>query len=230
MKEYKCIKSYVWIVLIGILLVGCQKMDFNYKQFTEKGETIYVGRPDSLLLRGGNERAELRWLLLSDPKITSYKIYWNNRQDSTSGNLNKTEHVDTVIVKISNLEEKTQEFEIFHYDKNGNSSVRSSVLGKVYGPRYINSLVNRTFKTPKRLTNNRVELNWTSPELNLLFSDITYSDINDNQVEYRVDRKVGLDTLINFPVGGVFDIKSAFKPDSLALDTFYTKKSTLKPL
>src|SRR5690606_16328711 len=89
-------------VLIGIsaFMSSCKKLDFNYRQFIGDGEITYTGKADSLKVRGGDQRAELSWLLVADPKVTSYKIYWDNRQDSTSGTLVKTDNVDTVKVML----------------------------------------------------------------------------------------------------------------------------------
>lgn len=222
MKKIRFLYNILCLFLLTLLLVGCKKMDFNYRQFIEDGETTYIGKADSLLVRGGNQRVELHWLLISDPKVDSYKIYWNNRQDSVMGQLYKTDQIDTVVVPLRNLEEKTHEFEVFQFDRLGNTSIRSSVVGKVYGSRYENSLVNRAFNETEYIGRDRMEITWADPELQLLFSEIKYRNTNDDEVIYRVNRDSEIDTLYNFPNGGKFELRSAFIPDSLALDTFYT--------
>ena len=208
-------------------LVSCKEMDFNYKQFIEGGETVYVGRADSLLVMGGNQRAELRWLLVSDPKISSYKIFWNNRADSLVGNLQKTEQVDTVRVLLDNLEEKTHEFAVYHFDENGNSSVRTSVISRVYGEKYRSVLINRALNSHKRLNTNQLQITWNFADAEFLFSEIKYNDINGQAVLLHSDREKEADTLRNFAAGQAFELRSAFKP-VLGIDTFYTDFTVTK--
>lgn len=216
--------------IMGLLLViGCKKMDFNYKQFIKDGETVYIGRPDSLIARSGDGRIALQWLLMSDPKIAFYKIYWNNRQDSMGGPLRKTENIDTVTLEIDGLSEKTHEFEVFHFDQSGHSSIKSTVVGKVYGDKYKNSLINRAFNSIQDLGENRIEISWAASEVQLVFSEIRYFDMSGKVIRYISDRFSERDTLAGFPADGVFELRSAFKPDSLAIDTFYTSFEEFKP-
>lgn len=205
---------------------SCKKLDFNYRQFIGEGEITYLGKADSLLLKGGNHRAELSWLLIADPKVTSYKIYWDNRQDSLSGSLTKTENVDTVSLILENLEEKIYEFEVFLFDDEGNSSVGVSAIGQVYGERYASGLTNRVFRTPKVLPGNELEMEWTIAENTLLYSEIKYQNIHDETVIHVVPSEVVLDTLKDFPSGNDFEVRSIFRPDSLAFDVFYTEYVT----
>src|SRR5690606_4651136 len=194
-------------LLIGFsaYMSSCKKLDFNYRQFIGEGEITYVGKADSLKMRGGNHRAELSWLLVADPKVTTYKIYWDSRQD---------------------LEEKVCEFEVFVLDNEGNSSVSSSVIGQVWGDRYRESLVNRVFRTPTVLPGNELEIQWSRVEDALLHSEVRFKDEDNQTVTHIVSRDVSVDTIRGFPAGNSFEVRSAFKPDSTSIDTFYTDFET----
>lgn len=217
-------KRLFWILLSFVFVAsGCKKLDDNYRQFIEDGEITYVGKADSLHVSGGDERAELSWLLISDPSVSSYKIYWNNRQDSLTGELTKTENIDTVRVIIDNLAEETHEFQVFLFDKEGHTSVLSSVVARVYGPRYKGALLNRLISSNEMLADNQLELSMGLGEETLLYSEIKYLNTDEELVTHLITPDVEVDTLRNFPNGGSFEIRSAFKPDTLALDTFYTE-------
>ena len=82
--------------LLFSIFTSCENMEDTYKEFVGDGETVYIGKADSIKARGGRNRLELSWLLLSDPKVSSFKVYWNNKGDSIEGDLVKTENVDTV--------------------------------------------------------------------------------------------------------------------------------------
>src|SRR5690606_31000960 len=165
---------------------ACKKLDDNYKQFIGDGEITYVGKADSLHLRGGDRRAELSWLLMSDPSVSSYKVYWNNRQDSLLGNLVKTDDVDTVRLIIDDLTEETHEFEVFLYDKDGNTSVLSSVVGKVYGPLYNRTLLNRLVREATSFRGNQLELSLGVAEETLLYSEVKYLNIHDELITHPI--------------------------------------------
>lgn len=215
-------------LLIGFsaYMSSCKKLDFNYRQFIGEGEITYVGKADSLKMRGGNHRAELSWLLVADPKVTTYKIYWDSRQDSAVGSLTKTDDVDTVRLILEDLEEKVYEFEVFLLDNEGNSSVSSSVIGQVWGDRYRESLVNRVFRTPTVLPGNELEIQWSRVEDALLHSEVRFKDEDNQTVTHIVSRDVSVDTIRGFPAGNSFEVRSAFKPASTSIDTFYTDFET----
>lgn len=223
----RVIQNIFLIVMISGTAWSCKKMDFNYRQFVDGGEIIYIAKADSIKLRGGNNRLELSWLLLSDPKVHEYKVYWNNRKDSIKNLIQKTTEIDTVRVMLKNLAEGAIEFEIFMYDKLGNSSVKASKIGQVYGERYRSSLLNRTYMSTRRLVNKDLEFDWKSADNDVLFSEIKYTDNANKSIVKIVKNTAKLDTLKSFPIKGTMDLRTAFLPDTSAIDTFYTSYQTI---
>lgn len=217
------IKSIFLLFLSIFTLVSCAKMEDTYKEFIK--ETIYTGKADSVKVRNGRNRIEVSWLLLSDPKISSYKMFWNNGQDSIENAITRTENVDTVRVLIENLTEDIHQIEIYHYDKNGNSSVKSTAIGHSYGERYERSLLDRTFSYEN--TNDLLTFVWTAPEESMIFVDVEYQDLNGNLILHRVLKETINDTIYNFPQNASFKYRTAFKPEPNALDTFYTSYKTV---
>lgn len=227
MKKYY--KNVLFFLMAISFLVGCRKLDDNYLQFIDDGEIIYIGKADSILIRGGNHRVEVSWLLLSDPKVHSYKLYWNNHNDSISGEVVKTSQVDTVRVLLNEMSEGLHHFEILMFDEFGNRSVPMTASGRVYGDQYNNFLVNRTYNAVQIIDEENLEIDWMPAEDQLLYSEITYSNSDGNTIKHVVDREAELDTLKKFPLDGTFSVLSAFKPDSLALDTFYSEAEEITP-
>ncbi len=66
---------------------------------------------------------QLSWLLISDPKISRAKIYWNNHKDSAMLDIKRTSGVDTIRYVINNIEERAYTFEVYNFDRDGNTSV-----------------------------------------------------------------------------------------------------------
>lgn len=216
----------IWLIVsIGfaliVLALGCKKMDDHYRQFIEDGETIYIAKADSIKVRGGDGRIEISWLLLSDPKVRSYKLYWDNRTDSLTGEIHKTSEIDTVRVMLNNMAEGIHYFEIYMYDKDGNSSVQAEATGSVYGPLYEESLLTRTFLSMRKIGSD-IEVNWTPAGSDLDHVEIRYLNNKGDSIHRLIPAAIELDTIRNVSLHNEYEYRSAFLPDSTALDTFYT--------
>src|SRR5215208_5798550 len=100
----------LFISVAAVIFFACGKMDDTYKDFIKNGEIIYTGRVDSVQAYAGKNRIGLSMLLVSDPKITKVKVFWNNGRDSAVQNVVRTIGVDTVRFLLTNLTEGTYSF------------------------------------------------------------------------------------------------------------------------
>ncbi|WP_316814006.1 DUF4998 domain-containing protein [Pedobacter heparinus] len=140
-------------------------MDATYKEFLNGGQVVYNGKPEGLQAFSGNKRVGIKWYIISDPKITSAKIFWNNPghiegdpvlpnqrpagKDSITIAINRGSGTDSVITFIDRLKEGIYTFSVYMYDDKGHSSVKSEVISDVYGDNYQNSIGNRPTDMPQ---------------------------------------------------------------------------------
>lgn len=217
------------MVLVSVLLISaCTKQD-DYKKYLGNGEILYTGKADSLLVHAGRNRVQLSWLLISDPKISRAKIYWNNRKDSAMLDIKRTSGVDTIRYIISNLEERAYTFEVYNFDRDGNTSVRSEATGFVYGRFYEDALLTRAFSNAE-MKNGQAEISWANID--------TTGGIIGMQLQYTTNDNVAHDTIVaaqpegqvtvlpNYLSMSSFRYRTLYKPDKLAVDTFYTPFET----
>ena len=221
------LKKLPYCLVLFLVMTGCGEMDDIQEKFTLRGETIYTAKADSLQAFGGLNRIQLSWLLISDPKIHKYKVFWNNGRDSVEQVIERSADVDTIELTLNGLEEGTYYFEVFTYDEIGNSSVTASVIGNAYGERYANSLLTRSHRKFTRVDNN-IEVEWMVSDEQLVTSDLEYVDRSGNLKSIQIERTDEFTLLENFPIGGKFKIRSAFVPEPNAIDTFYTDYSTFR--
>lgn len=217
-----------YLLLCYLFVCACSKPD-DYKKYLENGEILYTGKADSLQIHPGRNRIQLSWLLISDPKISKSKIYWNNRQDSLIVDVKRTPGVDTIRYFVSNLEERAYTFEVYNYDRDGNPSVKSEITGFVYGPLYEEALLSRAFNSAEMKEGNAV-INWVNID--------TTGGIIGMQLQYTTSDQVAHDTIVAAsPEGQVttlhnvlsassFRYRTLYLPDKLAIDTFYTAFET----
>lgn len=216
---------FIYILFLTIpLLNSCESLEDTYKEFTESGEITYIGKADSIKTRGGRNRIELSWLLLSDPKVSNYKIFWNNQNDFVEDRVVKTSQVDTVKHIIEGIDEGEYQFDIYLYDDDGNSSIRSSVRGVVYGEDYERSLLNRTFTYMSR-ENEDLIIEWMATESDVLYTELEYKNTSGEIVNKIIESTNNVITLTDFPVGGEFTYRTVFIPEPTSLDHFYSAYS-----
>ena len=227
-KLFKNFGCYL-ILFISFFQVECRKMNDIQKKFIGSGEITYIAKADSIKVREGHNRIELSFLLLSDPKVASYKIYWNNHLDSIENVVHRTKEVDTIHVMLNNLKEGTYHFEIYTYDKNGNTSVEAVAVGRSYGDLYGSALLPRAYSNMKR-DGNDLQIKWKESAVQEVRTELEYTDDSARLQKVIIPRLENTDTLKNFPKGGSFKIISAFLPDAMAIDTFYKATTISIPI
>lgn len=223
-------------VMLLLALAACSKMDEYKDIFLQDGEVQYTGKADSVRFHSGYHRAQLSWLILSDPKVTHAKIYWNFRRDSTEISIRRSAVVDTIRLMIPDLEEGPQTFEIFTFDKYGHSSIPSLVSGRVNGERYEASLLQRSLNRGACSVINiqppyhGAILVWQpgSATDGMIGVQVRYTD--EDAVEQRVFAEPAAPStmLMKYSPGASIEYRTMYKPDSLAIDTFYARPTTLE--
>jgi hypothetical protein len=214
--------KYIGFGLIILALAACSKMDATYDEFLKDGEGIYVGKVDSVKVLAGKNRVQLYFLLISDPKISKYKVYWNNKADSIVNNVQRSAGVDTIRVIIDkNLQEGPNNFEIYTFDNLGHSSMKVEAQGNVYNNIYQAEIAARALK-PVELTDDglKVKLTWFPAVTGEVRTEITYTD-NTNAVRSLTVTPDQLTTeLPEYKEGGTFSFKTLYIPEPGAIDTF----------
>jgi hypothetical protein len=190
----------------------------DYLKYTNGKEILYTGKVDSVKIHSGDTRVVFTGLLISDPKITKVKIYWNSRADSLITDISRSAGIDTLKIPIP-LPEGTYNFEIFTFDGEGNSSIAVNTSGISYGDEYKQSLYNRVIKKVEKVGDN-VIIVWYNGEETSPFTQIDYADMLDNEHVIRVATTEDTTVLENFKSMTRFKMQTYFLPDEFAVDTF----------
>lgn len=207
-----------------VVLQGCKRED-AYKEFVKDGTKTYPGKALDFKAHSGLNRAKLTWKNI-DAKVDRFLVYWNNQQDSLVVPAIKSNGShDSFSVVIDELVEDNYVFKVMSYDNKGNKSIFEEAQVKVYGNDYIESLLNRGLKSATSISGNAT-LIWGNAEETEVEVEISYKD---NLGADRVVKMDKTDTLVNLPnyVNGTkFSYKTAFLPDSMAIDKVYAATET----
>lgn len=226
LKKYYTYQSIIAICFI--LLVACSKMDDTYDDFIKDGEIVYIAKADSVSAYPGNNRMGLSMLLIADPRISKVKVYWDagGQKDSTERSIQRTAGVDTVRFAFNKLAEGTYTFYIYTYDNAGHRSIKTDVIGTVYGEKYIAQLVNRAIKSgtyddiAKTAT-----VKWFGVGTDVIGEEFIYTDALGavrKQFHKHEGAADSVTVLPDYKKGNTFQFRTLYKPAPNAIDTFYS--------
>ncbi|OQP64441.1 hypothetical protein A3860_20955 [Niastella vici] len=228
------VKKYntVVVAVCCMVLFACSKMDDTYDDFIKDGEIVYPAKVDSIKAYPGNNRMGLSMLLISDPRISKVKVFWevSGQADSAERSVQRTAGVDTVRFSFPKLAEGTYTFYIYSYDNAGHRSVKTDVIGTVYGEKYINQLVNRAIKSGTfDGAANTATVKWFGVGTDVIGEEIIYTDMQGvvrKQIEKHESLADSVTVLPAYTKGSSFQFRTFYKPAPNALDTFYSGYET----
>ncbi|MEE6186613.1 hypothetical protein PIECOFPK_02437 [Mycovorax composti] len=215
MKKY----SFLTILALMILLLStCSKMDDTYKEYLNYGQSKYPGKPVQVKVLPGYNRLILTWTNSADPKVTHAKVYWNNRADSVQVPIDPS--IESVYIPFNNMPEGPYVFEIYTFDKEGNSSIKVEAIGRVYGDVYKSRLLSRPINDAT-VVNDSLNILWGSlSDTTIIGTEVKYIDNNDEPRLFFIDKSVLLSMTPDFSRGDI-EYRTVYLPVN-AIDTFYT--------
>jgi hypothetical protein len=202
-------------------------MDSTYKEFIVPNGIIYPGVAKSPAVLSGHNRIRLDWVRNNDPKVVGAMVYWNNYTDSLSVTLPPT-NMDTVRCLIEPLPENNYTFIIRTYDAEGNRSIPVQASGSSYGAIYIAGLANRSIEKETIDDDYVWEMSWGSSTSvpGLLLTEFEYLTGTGESKTLQIlpdDRETVITD--GAASGTPYRYRTAYLPNSMAIDTFYTDYS-----
>lgn len=218
--KFRLLYSLATIALFS--LGACSKMDDLHDPYLKRGETIYVGKPDSLKIFAGKDRVKLRYWI-SDPKSAKMTVYWLSRRDSVVIDIPPHSAKDSLEYIISNLPEYTHSFEFVTSNKNfENKSVTFQAPGTAYGDNFQSSLSNRIIQSTFLPSATELKINWLGSVEKGIGSEVVYFNSNGVSMKRYVPM-IDSETLIeDVDVTKGVTTRTLFLPEPTAIDTFYT--------
>ncbi|WAC14980.1 DUF4998 domain-containing protein [Dyadobacter pollutisoli] len=204
--------------------VACTDWD-DFKKYQAGGEIVYPGKGDTVLIASGRDRMQLLWVLSADPRVTKYKLYWNNRADSLEAPVPADVIGDTMKVMIEPLPEGSYNFEMFSMDALGNISVPLRFNGRTFGTNYEMGLLNRSIGATSYDDSLKIlEVQWNEPDTVNVSTELKYIGIDSKTKSVMVGPAASASHVKDWKPGTILSYRSSFKPDRKAIDVFITTK------
>lgn len=215
-------------LVLGLAFTGCEKNAGDYSKYLDKAEGVYPGRPVSMTISQGYNKAAIHILMSPDPRVIKMRIYWNNRRDSIETVITSSDLAQYKVLNIPSIPEGVYTFEAVTFDVGGKRSVTLQKTGSVLGNNYISGLFNRVLKS-KILVNGVNAVSWyseTDTASIMAGVKVTYP-LRTGGTAVVFTPKLRDTTLLTdaMPLGKMI-IKTAYLPKN-AIDTFYSKLDTL---
>lgn len=215
-------------LLLGFAFTGCEKRAGDYSKYLDKAEGVYPGRPVSMTISQGYNRASIITLMSPDPRVVKMRIYWNSRRDSIETAITASELAQFKVLDIPSIPEGVYTFEAVSFDATGKRSVTLEKTGSMLGNNYVSGLFNRVLKS-KILVNGANAVSWyseTDTASIMAGVKVTYPLKTGGTAVVFTSKSRDTTLLTDAVPLGKMIIKTAYLPKN-AIDTFYSKPDTL---
>ena len=202
-------------MMAGFICQSCSDITDMQREYLDRGETLYVGRLDSIKFRGGLHRVQMEGLLNYARSASRCVVSWDDQSQEYA--IDAISNGDTVKVLIEDLEEGTYRFFIQTFDEEGNKSVKSECYGYVYGDEYIMS------QSPKFITEmvpdpDKMVLKWNVSD-NAIKVQLSYENLSGEMVRQILPGDVKDTEITDWKEGGKIECITYTLPEENALDT-----------
>ncbi|MDN5210780.1 DUF4998 domain-containing protein [Fulvivirgaceae bacterium BMA12] len=211
--------KWIYVFLFSMAIIACDTVEETFEEFTLKGETIYIGRPDSVFTAPGFEKLRFWVALNADPKISKGLLETTDGLVKHEFDVVRTKNGKDTIQFDLQLEEGEYSFDLYLMDQNGGSSIRTELGAKVYGDNYRATLLNRT-PTVSASFDGTANILWSDPAEGAIETILKYEDATGTEQVVTVTNEDSETPIDSYKLGGKITVASIYKPTENAIEVF----------
>ncbi len=221
------ILSNILILCVSTVLFSCNDMLDNIQPYLDRGETVYVGKADSISAISGRNRIKLEVFLKSG---FSQSLCQVTRIDADGESA--VEEIPVIresgkqklTMEFDNLKEGQHDFEVVLKDDAGNTSLIVPATGYSYGAFYESTLMNRRYSSVS-LEDDIMTINWKSIE-RAEYTVLNYTDIEGEISSVQISPDEMTTVIDDATLGSEFTWSTYYKPTENSLDVFKSGDAT----
>ncbi|MDN5202229.1 DUF4998 domain-containing protein [Fulvivirgaceae bacterium BMA10] len=222
MANLKRIVNNKWIHLMMfsmIIVFSCETTEETYEEFTRNGETVYIGKADTVIVGPGFEKLRFWVVINADPKINKGLLETSDGAFMHEFDVVRTRNGQDTITFDLDLDEGEYTFDLYLLDDGGNRSIGREIQTTVFGEKYQASLLNRGIAGIDAFSANAV-INWSDPNPGTIETILTYEDADGVMQTVLVSNEDNQTTLSSYKTGGSIVVSSTYKPTETAIEVF----------
>lgn len=207
---------------------SCEDINEKHDIYMKQGETLRVGKIDSLALYSGNMRAQLKYWV-GDYRAKKLMVTVTNTDEVLWFDLPEENREDSIVVNISNLQEGSNQLSFVTTNEDKTIlSVPVKTTVTAYGEQYQAILSQRTIKKAEAV-GDRVKILWGSrSSAQLVGQEVSYQTITGRDTACVIPASESFSILQNAKSSGKFAYRSLYLPVPNAIDTFSVEKSIVE--
>jgi hypothetical protein len=213
-------KRTVFTTVIPLLFllctaISCDDINSIHQKYYDQGEDIYTGIIDSLKTYAGYGRVRFEWEVNADPRITKVIIYWRQRADSVTVDVNRTQSGSIPMsYYLENINEGSYIFEFMTRDNDGHHSLTKEATVTVYGEAYAQTLRNRGVSSIVKQLNGDMLITWDAiSSRDILYTTIEYT-LNGETESIRVENSDTETSLTKLQSGDAISVCTTYLPEN----------------
>lgn len=212
-------KKWIYFIMFSIVIGACETTEETFEEFTNNGETIYIGAADTVIVAPGFEKLRFQVAINADPKISRGLLENNDGSVSHEFEVVRTRNGrDTITFDLS-LDEGEYTFDLYLMDDSGNQSVRREVPATVFGDKYRATLLNRGILSIDAFATNAI-IRWSDPAPGTVATTLTYEDGTGTVQTVNVQNEDVETTIDSYKFGGEITVSSTYRPLENAIEVF----------
>ncbi len=227
-------KIHLFIIACTLCLsYSCSGMLDSIQPYLDEGETVYVGKLDSLKAFSGKNRIKVEGKMMYG--VNQIKCVINYRNPNTLAPESQEFPVvrqnagETFEFILTDLAEGQYDFYVVTYDPKGNQSIPTEVSAYAYGEQYQETLKNRIIRSfdlgvfVDDQSKWKTKINWNiSRGDGLIGCNLEYEQSNGTFKSIYVPVNETVTELIDYKSDGVLRYNTEYKADDTTLDIFTT--------
>ncbi|MCG8308506.1 MAG: DUF4998 domain-containing protein, partial [Cytophagales bacterium] len=64
------VNRLTWLVMLGLAILACESQEDTFSEFVKNGETVYIGKADTVSVAPGFKKLRFSVALNADPKVS----------------------------------------------------------------------------------------------------------------------------------------------------------------
>lgn len=208
-------------LLAALVAAACGDAYEAHEQYLKMGEKTYLGKVRDLEAQGGFKRAQLKWWLSADPRVSEVVIAW---EEGGGGEVvvpvPDGRNVADSMTHTIDLDEDRYTFSVKTRSAVGSESLVSTASCEVYGDTYKASL------TPQTATvaidyRGVIYFAWAQVD-GCLMTTMRYADKLGEQKTLEIAPGTTSTTFTDVEPGAAYTLKSVFEPGENAFESVET--------
>lgn len=207
-------------MMLFMIIVACESSEDTFEElFTNQGETVYIGKADTVIIAPGFEKLRFWVAINADPKISKGLLEANDGSVTHEFDVVRTQNGKDTVMFDLDLSEREYIFDLNLMDDAGNQSVKREVQAMVFGNKYQATLLNRGIASIDALEITAT-INWSPAAAGTIATVLTYEDGAGIMQTVNVSNEDTETVLGSYKLGGNIMVSSTYKPTENAIEEF----------